>query len=143
MNVFNIERALQQKRERLWDKIYVLVDAHGTLIKPYHNCIEFYPIAPEVMMWFNNRRDFSTILWTSSHPNEIAAITAMAGKIGFGFNFINENPREANSERACFERKFYFNILLDDKAGFEPETDWELIKLELLRLGEWHNRTNT
>ena len=28
----------------------------------------------------------------------------------------------------CFEKKFYFNILLDDKAGFDPETDWSVIK---------------
>ena len=28
-------------------------------------------------------------------------------------------------------QKFYFNVLLDDKAGFNPEHDWELIDYHL------------
>ena len=141
MNVFNIERAFQTKKERGWQKLYVVVDAHGTLIKPYHTCVEIYPHAVEVMRWFNNRHDISTILWTSSHSIEIESILAVCEKANFYFNSINVNPREPNSDRACFDQKFYFNILLDDKAGFEPETDWELIKLELMRIGEWFKYT--
>ena len=29
------------------------------------------------------------------------------------------------------------NILIDDKAGFEPEKDWAELKCQLIELGEW------
>jgi len=138
MNAFNLERAFKQKKERKWNRIYVAIDAHGTLIKPYHSSIEFYPFVQEVMRWFNNRRDILTILWTSSFDNDIENIIKESRSAGFEFNYVNHNPTETNTEKACFEKKFYFNVLLDDKCGFEPETDWELIKLELLRIGEWY-----
>lgn len=28
---------------------------------------------------------------------------------------------------ACFDKKFYVDIGLDDKYGFEPQTDWRAI----------------
>ena len=137
MNIFNLKKAFQDKKERGWHTLYVLVDAHGTLIRPAHDHIEFYSGAVEVMTWFNRRSDFKVILWTSSHQKEIDAIIKSAEKEGFYFDFINENPLEKNSERACFDRKPYFNILIDDKAGADPLTDWALVKTELIRLGEW------
>jgi hypothetical protein len=138
MNLFNLERVFQQKKERKWHTIYVAVDAHGTLIKAYHDHIEFYTGAVEVMQWFNSREDFKVILWTSTHHKEINNLRNKAWENCFHFDFVNENPLEKDSDRACFTTgKFYFNILLDDKAGFEPETDWLLIKKELQRIGEW------
>src|ERR1039458_923088 len=70
MNLFNLERVFQQKKERKWHTIYVAVDAHGTLIKAYHDHIEFYTGAVEVMQWFNSREDFKVILWTSTRSEE-------------------------------------------------------------------------
>ena len=137
MNVFNIERAFQGKAIRGWTTLYVLIDAHGTLIKPGHDKVEFYPNAVEVMKWFNNRNDFKVILWTSSHQEEITEVLRAAAKEGFFFDYVNGNPAESNSIRANFDKKFYFNILLEDKAGFDGETDWLLIKNELTRIGEW------
>ena len=138
MNVFNIENAFRLKMERRWDRIYVVVDAHGTLIKPRQNTIEIYPPAVEVMRWFNSRHDISTILWTSTHQPDLSKIILACEELNFGFNSVNHNTNEPNTELSCFDQKFYFNILLDDKAGFEPETDWDLIKLELMRIGEWN-----
>jgi len=137
MNVFNLERAFQQKKERKWETVYVTIDLHGTLIRPYHDCIEFYPGAVEIIQWFNSRPDFKIILWTSTHFKETLDFLDVAREQGLKFDCINKNPFEKSSPRANFALKFYFNILLDDKAGFEPETDWELIKHELQRLGEW------
>ncbi len=138
MNAFNIERAFKFKEERGWKTIYVAVDLHGTLIRPYHDKIEFYPGAVEVMKWFNSRPDFKVIIWTSSYTREILEFLAECDAQRIGFDFVNKNPLEKNSERACFDEKFYFNILLDDKAGFDPETDWALIKSTLQELGQWH-----
>ena len=143
MNVFNLEQVFKQKKERRWHTIYVAVDAHGTLFKPYHERAEIYPDAIPVMQWFNSRPDFKVILWTSTHPKEILELVEEAKKQEILFNFVNENPLEKNSDRACFTGgKFYFNILLDNKSGFEPETDWDLIKAELQRLGEWDKQVD-
>lgn len=137
MNIFNIERTFKLKVDRNWDTLYVAVDLHGTIAKPYHDCLEYYNGAVEVLKWFNKRADFKLILWTSSYPREILQFLAEMKSKDVNFDFINENPLEKNRGFACFEQKFYFNILLDDKAGFDPETDWLLIKQELIRIGEW------
>lgn len=129
--------------ERHWDTLYVMVDAHGTLIRPGHDHVEFYPCAVEVMKWFNHRKDFKVILWTSSHKSEIKMIVQACNEAGFAFDFINCNLAEKDSPRACFEKKFYFNIILDDKAGFEPEFDWLRIKYKLQDLKQWDMTTAT
>ncbi len=124
---FNIKRAFTMKFQRQWHTLYVAVDLHGTLILPYHDKIEFYPDAIEVMQWFNRRSDFKVILWTSSYLTEIAKFDRVAKKKGIRFDFINGNPLEANSKLAFFGQKFYFNILLDDKSSFDGEYDWTFL----------------
>lgn len=138
MNLFNIQNSFEQKKDRGWSTLYVVVDAHGTLIRPYHHKIEFYPDAISVMRWFSSRPDFKIILWTSSYPAEVNDLVVEAAKQNIKFDFVNANPIEANSPRADFSSKFYFNILIENKAGFSPEDgDWFKIKNELIRLGEW------
>jgi hypothetical protein len=141
MNVFNIEKALKLKTERNWDTLYVVIDANGTIIRPYHHCIEFYTECIEVLQWFSNRKDFKLILWTSSHIDEIEKILQLAEKYGIYFDAVNSNNYEPlSTKNANFTQKFYFNILIDDKSGFVPETDWFLIKNELIRLEEWNKK---
>jgi hypothetical protein len=137
MNTFNISETFRLKAERNWDTIYVVVDLHGTIAKPFHDCFELYPGALEVLQWFSDRPDIKIILWTSSHFEEVKSVLVNLKLSGVTIDFVNANPLEANTKRADFSKKFYFNILLDDKAGFEPETDWFAIKEELIRIGEW------
>ena len=42
-------------------------------------------------------------------------------------DFFNNNPEAKNTEYGDFTVKPYYNILLDDKAGFDPEEDWRII----------------
>jgi hypothetical protein len=142
MNAFNIVKAFEDKKKRGWHTLYVAVDLHGTLIKPYHDCIEFYPGAIEVMRWFNSRPDFKVILWTSSYLVDIEKFQRACEKEGISFNFINGNPLEKSNGRAFFGQKFYFNILLDDKAGFVGDTDWHLVRATLDSIGEWSRIEN-
>ena len=138
MNLFNIDATFKAKAERNWDTIYVAVDLHGTLVKPFHDKIELYPAAIEVMKFFTRRPDIKLILWTSSHEKEVSDfVKYLFNTYGILFDFVNCNLLEASTDRANFKTKFYFNILLDDKAGFEPETDWASIQAKLICLGEW------
>ena len=38
--------------------------------------------------------------------------------------------------RECYEKKFYFNVLIDDKAAFDPESDWEPLYHLLMKYKE-------
>ena len=40
------------------------------------------------------------------------------------FDYINENPEINSNKLSDFSKKFYFNIGLDDKCGFDAEQDW-------------------
>jgi hypothetical protein len=50
---------------------------------------------------------------------------------GIVIDYVNENPECVDTKLATFTDKFYFNVILDDKAGFEGDTDWALVSSEL------------
>ena len=128
--------------ERGWDTLYVLVDVHGTIIPgSWHikNNFEFISKdCKEVLQWMSIRKDFRIIIWTSSKDDEIIDIIQWLAAQGILIDYHNGNPEVRNGELACYDHKPYFNILIDDKAGFEPEKDWAEIKNELIDLGEWY-----
>ena len=143
MNTFNIETQFNLKKERGWDTLYVSVDLHGTIIpsgktlNDIEDNTQFYPHAQEVLQKLSERKDIVLILWSSIPRERVVKVLAWLKENGVNFKYFNENPEAKSTSRSCFESKFYFNILLDDRAGFEPETDWLAIKSELIRLGEW------
>ena len=46
---------------------------------------------------------------------------------GIVFDYLTENPEVPNTENGNFTDKFYYNFLLDDKAGFYPTEDWDKV----------------
>lgn len=141
MNLCNIKRTFELLPIRKWSTLYVLVDVHGVIIPgSWHDENEFKFISKdcvEVLQWFTKRKDFRIILWTSSKESEIEKITVWLVKHGIMVDYVNENPECQAAPYADFSKKPYFNILIDDKAGFEPEKDWAEIKCQLIELGEW------
>ena len=141
MNIFNLENAFREKKDKNWKHLFIAIDLHATIIPPTYTFNnegrEFYPGAKEVLQWMTKRDDIVLILWTSSHHKPVKDILKWLNKQDIRFNYVNANPMCQNTELCDFSRKFYLNIILDDKAGFEGETDWMLIKKELRRIGEW------
>jgi hypothetical protein len=127
-----IENCFRNVREKNWDKTYWAFDIHGTILKPNYqaNAIstEFYPLAKEVMQMLSKRTDIVRILYTCSYPHEIEQYIEYFAKHGIHFDHINKNPEVACGAYGYYEDKFYFNVLLDDKAGFDGESDWTAIK---------------
>jgi hypothetical protein len=134
-----IEKSLIEAIERMiekgWDKIYFLVDIHGTIFKPSYN-------ETDPCIWLGESRDalremtkapwISLILWTSTYPSAIVnSYLPVFEREGIKFDYINGNPEVLNGVLGCFDKKPYFNLLLDDKAGFEEE-DWSKI-LKVIR----------
>ena len=125
MNLFNIHNALEQKKERSWDKIIVCVDIHGTILKPNYEGLahEFYPQATGTLMYLSRREDIELVLYTCSTQKDINKYLELFESFDIHFDYVNKSS-VSTSEFACFDDKPYFNVLLDDKAGFEGESDW-------------------
>lgn len=143
MNLFNIKNAFAMKKANQWPEIYWCIDLHGTIIpsgktsKDGSDELVFYPYAYEVLEQLSNRKDIILILWTSTPIKRIVPIWEWLTRNGIYFRYLNGNPHAKDTPRSDFSKKFYFNVLLDDRGGFEPATDWKLIKDELISIGEW------
>lgn len=129
-----IETAFDVMEKRGWDKVYYLVDLHSTVIKPNYQAgnipTEFYPNAKEVLQMLTKRKDICLIMYTCSHPHEIEEYKEFFEGHGITFEYVNENPEVKTQEGGygCYDKKPYMNVLIDDKAGFDGETEWMLIK---------------
>src|SRR5690349_4078508 len=131
-----IENCLRNVREKKWTKTYWAFDIHGTILKPTYqrNDIsrEFYPFAKEVMLLLAQRKDIVKILYTCSYTNEILQYVEYFAANGIHFDYVNSNPEVMDGGYGYYQDKFYFNVLMDDKAGFDGELDWKSI-FELLQ----------
>lgn len=128
------EAAFIRMREKEWDKIYVAVDIHDTILRAcYDNeeTYDYFPLAMETLQAMSVREDICLILWSSCYRDKLAEYVRHFQDDGIWFDYVNENPEVENTRLQNFEEKLYMNVGLDDKFGFEAETDWETICLVL------------
>lgn len=130
-----ILKARATAKERNWDKIYWAIDIHGTILVPDYKSVvdsdqnfEFYPMAKECLQKLTQSPD-SLILYTCSWHGEIEVYKEFFAKHGIVFDHVNCNPEVGNTRYGYYEDKPYFNVLLDDKAGFEPEMWVDMFKI--------------
>ena len=125
--------------KRGWDKTFWAFDVHGTLIKPNYKAgdipKEFYPYALETLKLLTDRKDVTLILYTCSHPHEIQEYLDLFNSHGIKFEYCNKNPEVPSDMNGYgyYEDKFYFNVLFEDKAGFDPEEYEEIYKYLCLK----------
>ena len=123
-----IEKAFKRRDEKQCEKTYWAIDLHETVIRP--NWSEttipttFYPMAKESLQLISDRKDIVMIMYTCSHPHEIVQYSEYFASHGIHFDFVNENPEVPNSGFGYYDQKPYFNVLFEDKAGFDAEEDW-------------------
>jgi hypothetical protein len=115
-----------------WYETYWIFDLHGTIIKPTYKSTQilFYPFAKETLQFLTETRpDIKKILWTSSFPEEIKEYNKKFKRNKIKFEFINCNPDidHIKGNFGYYKEKFYFDVMFDNKAGFNPEKDWELV----------------
>ena len=131
-----IEDMYQKKSDRGWDTLYWLVDVHDTIIKSTYNVdeefAETYPYCFAALRLISQQEHCKLVLWTSSYPKYAKSLMKWLKLYDINFDYFNENPECKNTKTGDFTSKIYANIILDDKAGFDPDNDWEIIfnKLE-------------
>ena len=124
------KNAFLRKQEKGWEKIYVIVDIHDTIL---HACYEkaedyeYFPGAKEALQIMSSRDDICLILWSGSPIEILENYRARFTADGIHFEYLNENPEVANSTFQNFDKKLYFNVGIDDRFGFDPNTDWEVV----------------
>ncbi len=122
-----IKKAFERASEKKWDRTYWAFDLHETIIMPNWSSNEipktFYPHARKAMQYLTQRPDIVSIMYTCSHPHEIEQYLDYFKEHEISFNYVNENPEVTNGHYGFYDKKPYFNVLFEDKAGFSPE-DW-------------------
>ena len=126
-----IKKLNQKQLEKKWYKTHWLFDLHSTLIKPHTEKIEWYPFAKECLQLLTLRDDINLVLWTSAYHKDLIEFLNECEANHIHFNYVNENPAtDKNNYYGDFTSKFYFDLIFEDKAEFEPE-EWEEIYLYL------------
>jgi hypothetical protein len=135
-----IQAAYKAARERKWTKTYWAIDIHGTMIIPNFKKgdipKEFYPHVVDTLRLLSQRRDVVLILFTCSHPHELVEYGEYFRSLNIHFNYVNTNPEVSTADYGCFDSKIYFNVLIEDKAGFDPEQDWVKIRQLMMEIPE-------
>lgn len=134
MNKFNITKSFQTNKERGYDVGYWCIDLHGVICKHTHerkHKYTFYKDARTVLRFLTKRNDIILILHTCSHNDSINRAKKWLAGNGIQFKYVNENTEIHSNKVSNFSKKFHYNVLLDDKAGFEGEKDWDIVKKEL------------
>lgn len=141
-----ISLAFAEKRKKNWEKLYFLVDLHGTVVRGYdkkdlyNKPLVYYPGARETLREMSGRKDIHLILWTGTKREEAVAIMENMKCDGIVFDNLNENPEVGDTDRYCASEKVYFNVGLDDRFGFDAEAgDWKLVMVALLDNPEFEN----
>ena len=128
---YTVDTAFKDAIRKAYDCIYIFVDLHSTLIVPNYSHTELpkelYPMGLETMQMLSNRKDCKLILYSCSYEKDLLKYFNYFSSLGIKFDYINENPEVTNSTYGNYSSKPFYNILLDDKAGFNPNTDWDIL----------------
>lgn len=136
-----IASAIKRSDHKRYEYIYWCIDLHSTIITPTYELYDkeslFYPWAIEVLQNLSANEKMKLILWTSSYSDAYENFLERVDNYSICFDFVNDNPDCKSTGLCDFYNKFYFDILLDNKAGFNAKKDWGRIKKTLERISEW------
>lgn len=139
MNYFNIQKAYKKKILKKYPYWFWAIDLHDTIFKadyqPGSVGGDYFPQAKEVLQLLTADQQIKLILFSSSAPATLEKAQARFKDDGIIFDYVNENPDIL--DQGLFGQKFFMDVLLDDKAGFEAETDWQIVASEYQKTREF------
>lgn len=117
-----ILEAYRSFEEHSWNKIYVALDIHGTVAmadyKSASTCL--YDACVPALQEISSYAEVSIILFSCCHPPDFPKYFKLFRDNNIQVDFFNCNPEVPNTETGCFDSKFYYNVIFEDKAGFRP-----------------------
>lgn len=120
-----------------WDKLYFAIDIHDTVLKadykPGSVGGDFIGAAKAALQCMTQRKDICLIAFTCSYNHR--EMLDWFREQGINFEYVNENPECGNTKYGDFTQKFFFNVLLDNRAGFEIG-DWVDVLVQLRTVDE-------
>jgi hypothetical protein len=126
----SIEKAIDRCFAKNYDKVYIAVDLHDTIIPANYKNGVFeapYPSAVKALNFLSSCSDVVLILYTSSYKKNLEGLWDVFEGLGIKFQYFNANPECEDTETGDFSSKFFFSLIFDDKGGFDPETDWDIV----------------
>jgi len=134
-----VARSYKRYKEKGYEFWYWAIDVHDVIFKGDYktNCgMVWLPNAKRAFKIIANIPEIKVILWTSSHEEQIKKIIdKIKDETGLEVYAVNSNPDFSKDELCDFNDKFCFDLLLDDKAGFNYNDGWEEIIESLLDIG--------
>lgn len=121
---------------QIYDKCYIMVDLHNTVFVPTFDNPEnfnYFKLAKQCLQILSKFPWVKLIMWTSCYPDKIQMYLKHFWENNINFDYVNENPECKNSSYACFDNKFYFDIGIDDRFGFDAKNDWADLYPELIK----------
>lgn len=108
------------------DKIFISVDIHDTIAQANYadEMPEVIETAMDALRKLNKFPEIVLILFSSSYNHE--QYISYFIHHGVRFKYFNENPEVCDTKTGDFSKKFFYNVLIDDKAGFEL-SDWDVV----------------
>lgn len=126
-------KSITEKYKEFWDNpiyeyCYIAVDIHGTIFKPSFDkeeTYQYYPMAKQCLQLLSQNPKVKLILWSGCYQDKFDMYIKHFWEDNINFDYVNENPECKNSSYACFDTKFYFDLGIDDRFGFDARTDWK------------------
>lgn len=134
-----IKSTFEKMKSRNWDKVYFAIDVHDTILPSNYDqeiVNKFYPFAKETLQYLSKRTDCVLIMYSSMHSESICNHLQFFKEHEIYFSYVNSNPEIKNTDYGNFTNKFYFNFLIDDKAGFEADWQWKEIYVAMIEQPE-------
>ena len=133
MNLLKVfDESFKRAKDLKYEFVYVLVDIHDTIFHATFDKeekYEYFQYAKEALRLMSNINEPSIklILWSSSYEENLAKYVKKLQEDGIKVDYVNENPEAENTRIACFDKKPYFNVGIDNAFGFDAEHDWEVL----------------
>lgn len=139
-------KSFEKAKVDLVDKFYIAINIENAIFKdPENNNMYCYPIDPyknaiEILSKISKRDDIKIIFISNIDNYFISKIFHFLKKNGLESNYLfGENPEVTYANKKYFKpNNFYYNILLDERSGFNPTIDWVVLD-EFLDKNKYHS----
>lgn len=126
MSFESIRSAYEQFEQKSFDKMYLALDIHGTVADSdyLHVSHSLYPVAIKPLQVISHLPEVVIILFSCCYPESYHEYLDLFAENGIKISYFNENPEVPNTQTGCFDSKFYYNLIFEDKSvpGFDPST---------------------